>query len=129
PHSPGDLNSLKMIAEDTGGTFYPVTNQGQLGNIVQIFIKEAQTVKRPLIWEGEPFAPALSPGFAETMGGIRSTPRISGYVVAGEREGMNLVTMRGRENDPIMAQWQYGLGRVVTYTSDAAPKWNQEWMG
>jgi uncharacterized membrane protein len=129
PHSPGDLNSLKNIAEQTGGNFYPVTNQGQLGNIVQIFIKEAQTVKRPLIWEGEPFAPTLSPGFAEAMGGIRSTPRISGYVVAGEREGMNLVTMRGKENDPVMAQWQYGLGRVVTYTSDAAPKWNQEWMG
>ncbi|MFG0286082.1 MAG: glutamine amidotransferase [Phycisphaerales bacterium JB039] len=129
PHSPGDLNSLQRIARDTGGNFYPVTNQGQLGNIVQIFIKEAQTVKRPLIWEGEPFAPALNPGFAETMGGIRSTPRISGYVVAGEREGLNLVTIRGKENDPVMAQWQYGLGRVVTYTSDAAPKWNAEWMG
>ncbi len=128
PHSPGDLNSLKRIANDTGGNFYPVTNQGQLGNIVQIFIKEAQTVKRPLIWEGEPFAPTLTPGFAATMGGIGSTPRISGYVVAGEREGLNLVTMRGKENDPIMAQWQYGLGRVVTYTSDASSKWNAEWM-
>jgi hypothetical protein len=106
-----------------------VTTQGGLGQIVQIFIKEAQTVKRSLIWEGDPFIPIVTGMGAETMRGINSVPPLSGYVVAAEREGLAQVTIRGKENDPIAAQWQYGLGRVVTYTSDASTRWNPAWVG
>ncbi|CAN0591419.1 unnamed protein product, partial [Laminaria digitata] len=51
-----------------------------------------------------------------------------GYVVAAEREGLSLVTLRGKEEDPIAAQWQYGLGRVVTFTSDATSRWAPNWV-
>ncbi|MEO1007905.1 MAG: glutamine amidotransferase [Planctomycetota bacterium] len=129
PHSPGDFNSLRNIAQQTGGRFYPVTQQAQLATLPQIFIREAQTVKRPLIWEGTPFVPTITPGLTEAMRGIRGVPPIMGYVVAGEREGLAIVSMRGKENDPIMAQWQHGLGRVLAYTSDALPRWNTMWLG
>lgn len=127
PHSPSDTSTLRTMARDTGGTFYPVANNA-LSTLPQIFIKEAQTIRRALIWEGEPFAPARTAIPAETMRGINAVPPISGYVVAAQREGLSLVTLRGKEEDPIAAQWQYGLGRVVTFTSDASTRWAGSWV-
>lgn len=129
PHNPADLRKLKAIADATKGRHYEVTTTAGLGNIVQIFIKEAQTVKRSLIWEGDPFVPARTGMGAETMRGISAVPPLSGYVVTAEREGLTQVTLRGKEGDPIAAQWQYGLGRVFAYTSDATTRWNPAWIG
>jgi uncharacterized membrane protein len=129
PHTAADLQKLATIAQQTGGRHYEVVNQGGLGQIVQIFIKEAQTVKRSLIWEGTPFVPALTGAPVETMRGIGGVAPLSGYVVTGDREGLAMVTLRGKENDPIMAVWHYGLGRVVAYTSDATSRWNPAWVG
>jgi uncharacterized membrane protein len=129
PHNPGDLAKLQQISKATKGRHYEVVDQGGLGQIVQIFVKEAQTVKRSLIWEGEPFIPAMAPIASETMRGISGVPHLNGYVVTGEREGLAMVLLRGKENDPILALWQYGLGRAVAYTSDATSRWNAPWVG
>lgn len=127
PHSPSDTNTLRTMANVTGGTYYAVSNNA-LATLPQIFIKEAQTIRRALIWEGEPFSPARTGVPSETMRGITAVPPINGYVVAAEREGLSLVTLRGKEEDPIAAQWQYGLGRVVTFTSDATTRWASNWV-
>ncbi|MFI4897291.1 MAG: VWA domain-containing protein [Phycisphaerales bacterium JB059] len=129
PHSTSDFNSLRTMAEETGGTFYPVNTQQALATLPQIFIKEAQTVKRALIWEGNPFVPAIANVGAETMRGISTVPPISGYIVTADRAGLSQVTLRGKENDPIAAQWQYGLGRAVAFTSDATTRWGSAWVG
>lgn len=125
-HGPSDQNTLKSIAEKTNGKFYNVAHD-QLATLPQIFIKEAQTVKRSLIWEGPAFAPTIT-GVAETMRGIAGVPPIKGYVVTADREGLALVTMRGKENDPIAAQWQYGLGRTIAFMSDATTRWSPDWI-
>ncbi len=129
PHNSGNTGSLEWIARYTKGTYYYVNDQAGLATIPQIFIKEARTVRRSLIWEGEAFTPTLAPGAAEAMRGVSAVPPIRGYVVTAEREGLALTTMKGREGDPILAQWQHGLGKVVAYTSDAATKWNPDWVG
>lgn len=128
PHSTRDFNTLKDMAEITGGTFYPVNTQAALTTLPEIFIKEAQTVKRSLIWEGEPFSPAIVAAPVESMRGITGVPPISGYVVAADRGGLSMVTLRGQEEDPVAAQWQYGLGRVYTFTSDATSRWAASWV-
>ncbi len=128
PHNSGNTGSLEWIAKYTKGTYYYVNDQAGLATIPQIFIKEARTVRRSLIWEGEAFTPTLVPGAAEALRGVSAVPPIRGYVVTAEREGLALTTMKGREGDPILAQWQHGLGKVVAYTSDAAAKWNPDWI-
>ncbi len=128
PHSGMDTSRMQGISKDTGGRHYEVNTPSGLGKIHQIFIKEAQTVKRSLIWEGDPFNPAVVPLPIESMRGITAVPAISGYVVAADREGPVFVTLRGKENDPILASWQHGLGRVVTFTSDASTKWARSWV-
>ena len=128
PHSGMDMATMRHMAEYTGGTYYAVTTQAGLAKIFQIFIKEAQTVRRSLIWEGDPFNPAVVPLPFEPMRGVASVPAINGYVVAADREGPVMVTLRGKENDPILASWQHGLGRVTTFTSDVTSRWAARWV-
>lgn len=127
PHSMMDTNRLEAIARFTGGRHYKVDTQAGLAKLPQIFIKEAQTVKRSLIWEGDPFSPKVIAGASEGLRGIAAVPPVRGYVVAADREGLALVTMRGKENDPVLAQWQYGLGKAVAMTTDATSRWAADW--
>jgi uncharacterized membrane protein len=129
PHSTRDFNTLKDMAEITGGTFYPVNSQAALTTLPEIFIKEAQTIKRSLIWEGQAFSPAVVAAPIESMRGITAVPPITGYVVAADRGGLSMVTLRGQEEDPVAAQWQFGLGRVYTFTSDVTTRWATGWTG
>ncbi|MEM9560381.1 MAG: VWA domain-containing protein [Planctomycetota bacterium] len=131
PHTAQDLNTLRRMANVTGGEFYNVANTA-LATLPQIFIKEAQTIRRSLIWEGDPFSPAVVGVAAESMRGISGVPPITGYVVTAEREGLSLVTLKAvREDteDPIAAQWQYGLGKAVAFTGDATTRWSGAWVG
>jgi len=128
PHSGWDTGRMRDIAKDTGGQYYEVNTQAALANLPQIFIKEAQTVRRSLIWEGTPFSPRVVDAAAETMRGVTGVPPISGYVVTADREGLSVVTMRGQENDPIATMWQHDLGRSVAFTSDVSTKWAASWV-
>ncbi len=123
----GDLQRMKRMADITGGNYHEVTKQDKLNSLPQIFIKEAQTVRRTLIWEGEAISPAIVGGQMDTLRGFTRLPPLTGYVVGAEREGLAQVVLRGVENDPIMAQWQHGLGRVITFTSDAGGRWTTAW--
>ncbi len=120
---------MKAIADATGGRFYTVTTNNQLQNLPNIFIKEAQTIRRAMVWEGQPFSPTIVNPSVPTIRGITGVPPISGYVVAADREGLSQVVLRGQEEDPILAMWQYGLGKSVAFTSDATARWADAWLG
>lgn len=128
PHGGSDTSRMQMISNYTKGRHYVVNTQQALASVPQIFVKEAQTVRRSLLWEGTPFIPAFTPGLSDSLRGITQVPPISGYVVTAEREGLALVSMRGKEGDPILAQWQYGLGKVLAFTSDASNRWDKAWV-
>ncbi len=126
PHVRGQLGTLKFMADRTGGTFYDVGTNYK--DVVRIFFKEAQMLRRSMIWEGEPIIPRVIPTGSEPMREIGAVPPIRGYVVAADREGLSVVTLRaGEENDPIAAHWQHGLGRVFCVTTDATSRWAGDW--
>ncbi|MBX3358305.1 MAG: VWA domain-containing protein [Phycisphaeraceae bacterium] len=133
PHYMGasgpDFSTMRDIAEQTGGNYYQITEDNQLKSLPEIFIKEAQTVRRALIWEGKPFNPSAANVATDAMRGIPlPVPPITGYIVTAEREGLSQVSLRGVENDPILASWQYGLGKSVAFTSDATNRWCAAWL-
>jgi hypothetical protein len=118
-------DTMIEIAEKGDGRFYNITNPAQLP---QIFLKETAVILKTAIYE-KPFTPqqvaaseALS-GFA--AGGY---PPLLGYVATSEkpRAETPLLTAQG---DPLLAHWQYGLGRAVAFTSDARAKWGSQWIG
>ena len=65
----------------------------------------------------------------EVVRGIGSAeyPNLLGYVATTPkpRAETPLWTDKG---DPLLAHWQYGLGRAVAFTSDAKPKWGRLWL-
>ena len=54
-------------------------------------------------------------------------PKLLGYVATTPkpRAETPLWTDKG---DPLLAHWQYGLGRAVAFTSDAKAKWGKLWL-
>ena len=125
PHSTQDIQSLMRIAGATGGRFYDVKDPATLP---QIFIKEAQTVKRTLINE-ETFQPRVVGGLSEIVRGLGGLPPLDGYVLTGPRGGTAEVVLAGPDEDPVLASWQVGVGRCAAFTSSADSRWASRWLG
>ncbi|HAB17956.1 MAG TPA: hypothetical protein DCE44_16080, partial [Verrucomicrobiales bacterium] len=51
-----------------------------------------------------------------------------GHVATMARPRAELALVTG-QGDPLLAHWQYGLGRTVAFTSDARAKWARNWIG
>lgn len=125
-HGIQDQTAMERIARYTGGRFYNV-KPGQENKVPEIFMKEAITVHRPLIREGKAFNPKLSGLAAETFAGITALPAVTGYIRTAEKGGLALVTLRNDEDEPLMAQWNHGLGRSIVFSSDTGGRWAQQW--
>lgn len=125
PHSPSDQRMLQDIAETTGGNYYFVNNAN---NLPQIFSKEAAIVKRGLLIE-KPFVPVITAQTELVRGFIESgLPELRGYVATSAKDAAT-VTVMSDEQDPILAEWRYGLGKSVAFTSDVTTRWATDWVG
>ncbi|MGH2524270.1 MAG: glutamine amidotransferase, partial [Anaerolineales bacterium] len=54
-------------------------------------------------------------------------PPVEGYLALSPRPEADVALTSGSFGDPILAAWQYGLGRVVAWTSDAGGDWAPAW--
>jgi len=125
PHSPADIQSLVSVAQSTGGRFYDVKDPQQLP---QIFIKEAQVVRRALIIE-ETFSPQVDYSLSEIIRGVSGAmPDLDGYVMTGSKGGLNQVVLVSGQQDPVLATCQSGLGRCAAFTSSVDSRWASNWL-
>ncbi|MHC4475854.1 MAG: VWA domain-containing protein [Planctomycetota bacterium] len=125
PHSSTDVQSLQWVAQSTGGRFYDVKDPQQLP---QIFIKEAQVVRRTLIVE-ETFAPQLTYSLSEITRGLNfPLPNLDGYVLTGPKGGLSQIILTSHQADPVFATCQSGLGRCVAFTASADSQWASSWL-
>ncbi|MBG85018.1 MAG: hypothetical protein CMJ40_10810 [Phycisphaerae bacterium] len=118
---------MERIATMTGGSFYKVEDPNELP---QIFIKEARVVSRSLIQEGR-FDTRVSDAASGPMQGTVTVPSIDGYVLTAARPSLaqvGIVVESGDYQDPLYAWWNYGLGRVVAFTSDLNGLWTSSWL-
>jgi uncharacterized membrane protein len=95
--------------------------------IPTIFTQETVLATRSYILEEE-FTPALSAS-SPIMNDINSAPPLLGYVATTPRQTAQVI-LSGPEpyHDPILAAWQYGLGRAIAFTSDATARWAANWV-
>ena len=130
PH--GALGSAPMrdLAKSGGGRFYElVPSLGQLSDLPRLMLKEAATLRRASISE-EDFLPIVALPNSLLLRGFESgCPKLGGYVIAAPRAGAETILLANeKENDPLLAAWNIGIGRSVAFTSDAASRWAKEWL-
>ena len=121
---------LANLAKQTGGRFYNVINNKALPKIFQ---KEARIVSRPLIYEKEQgWQPKLAFQSEPIAGFTGDLPPIKGFVLTQPKENELvdvpiLSPLPGGTDNPVLAHWQYGLGKSVAFTSDSGTKWTTDW--
>jgi uncharacterized membrane protein len=117
--------TMIQMAEKGRGRFYDVRSAGMLP---QIFIKEAAVILKSAIHE-EPFTPRLAVSTELVRGiGAGEYPQLLGYVATSPKPRAE-VPLLSDKGDPLLAHWQYGLGRAAAFTSDARARWAQNWLG
>lgn len=114
--------ALREIAERGGGRFYRVD---RLADVPTIFLSETVIVAGRDIIEGQ-FTPAVALP-APLVRGLESLPPLYGYNATEPRTTARTILV-SPDSKPVLAQWQYGLGRSLAWTSDLKGQWAREWL-
>lgn len=118
----GYADFLRDLAEIGAGRFHFAADTE---SIPQIFAEEAALATRAYIIE-ETFTPRLSSA-NPILTGLSALPVIHGYVGTSPKSAAQVV-LTTSQGDPLLATWQYGLGRAVSWTSDAKGRWAVDWV-
>ena len=122
--SGADMNLLGNLAKWGGGRDYFTQDPY---NVPQIFAKETVTASKSAIID-TPFIPQrIKP--TQVLSGIdlELAPFLLGYVATQPRPTAEIFLVSDR-GDPVLASWQYGLGKSVAFTSDAKARWASDWL-
>jgi uncharacterized membrane protein/Mg-chelatase subunit ChlD len=123
-------SAMRGVAQATGGQFYDARDPRQLP---QIFVKESKVVRRPLIIDEE-FPPQVLHAHSELLAGVDpqvALPSLGGMVLTSLKQSPNVIVPLIRPTDdgqdPVLAHWQYELGKAVAFTSGYWPMWGDRW--
>ena len=115
---------LEQLAQTGGGRYFPVS---RIEDIPQIFLQETvQSTSNYLVERG--ITPQYGVSTPILAGLDQGLPRLYGYNGTTPKQTAT-VALADADGSPILAQWQYGLGRAVAWTSDAKSKWAKDWVG
>lgn len=118
----GDVAWLQQMAEAGNGRFH-FTDRA--ANLPQIFTQETTSIQRSYLIE-ERFFPTLGRS-NPIISGITQVKALGGYVGTSPKDTAQVV-LKTHMEDPLLASWQYGLGRSVAWTSDVSGRWAGEWV-
>lgn len=116
-----DADMLQALSEMGRGRFYAVADAQ---NIPSIFTKETMMATRSFAVNERFYPQVAGPGVL--LRGLDMVPPLDGYITVTPKDlgETPLVSYRG---DPVLAAWQYGLGRAVAWTPDAGGRWSGAW--
>lgn len=121
PDNPQFLRDMATAGE---GNFHQVLD---VQNIPTIFSLETVLASRSYIVEGG-FVPNVTATNA-ILDGITAAPSLYGYVATTPKlTAQTILRTPDAFADPVLAAWQYGLGRAVAFTSDATSRWSADWV-
>src|SRR5262245_38336338 len=124
--SDSDTQLLEELAKQGEGRYYYVD---RARDVPRVTTKEAKIASGSPIVEGQIQPKVLSPSPIMKSIAPASLPTLTGYVVTSVKdEAQTVLAPDEVRADPILAQWQYGLGRSVAWTSDVKQKWAGAWL-
>ncbi len=118
-----DFSTLEWMAESCGGRYY-VTDIST--SVPRIFAQEVYLATNTYLMNGE-FYPTVTSN-NEILSGIfeDGMPAFLGYIATSAKSTAD-VLLTSESQDPLLAVWQYGLGRTVAWTSDGTNEWTAEY--
>jgi hypothetical protein len=119
-----DLELMAALAAVGKGRFYHADDPR---NVPRIFVAETRAVGRDLVVEGN-----IRPRRVQVEGwiegfGADAFPAIGGYQRTYAKPAAQ-VLLAGRDEDPLLVSWRYGLGKAVAFTSDLSGRWGRSWV-
>ena len=118
----GSADYLERLAIAGGGRYYPAQDMAE---VPQIFVQETITTVGNYIIE-RPFVP-VAIGESPILAGLGGLPPLFGFNGSTLKESARAV-LETDDDQPLLAIWQYGLGRSAAWLSDARGKWAAEWI-
>jgi len=118
-----DVSFLQEVAQEGQGRFY-LTEQA--ADLPVIFTEEMARVRRSYIVE-QTFSPLRGAPW-DLLESFTAMPSLKGYVATTPKSGAEVSLWGAVKMDPLLAVWQYGLGRAVAWTSDATGRWAADWL-
>jgi len=120
-----DTKLLQHLADIGGGKYYFAASADQVPSIT---LNEAQSAGKQPTRTGNFHATVVKP--SPIIGDIKpeELPNLDGYQVTEPKPNADIILESGQK-DPVLAQWQYGLGRVVAWTPDTGVAFAKQWPG
>jgi Mg-chelatase subunit ChlD len=117
---------LQWLARSTGGTYYQLDT---LEDLPRLVARDTEDQLGRLPFTEGLFRPAKTPEsdwFADTA----DWPSLRGYLTATAKPGsrVDVTVNAGEADDPLLARWTLGRGRVAAFTSDADTRWSPDWI-
>jgi hypothetical protein len=112
------------LATRGGGQYYQADD---VRTVPDVLLKETIRLAGSYYVE-EALVPAVARA-SPILNGIDTgaMPPLLGYNASTLKPDADMV-LRSPRGDPLLAQWQYGLGRAVAWTSDAKGQWAADWV-
>ena len=107
---------LRQLARRGGGRAYAAN---EFDNLPKIFTKETYLVSGSYV-QNRTFTPVVT--HASVLTDFEGFPQMTGYLAATEKALATVELMSDRE-DPILAWWPYGAGRVLCFMGDSRGAW------
>lgn len=121
--SQADIPLLAALANGGSGRFYMTD---EFSDIPKIFAKETYLAGKTYL-NNRTFTPSLKSN-SEVLKDIKSIPSLDGYVGTTAKSTSRVIFASDQE-EPVLATWQYGLGRTAAWTSDVKGMWTSRWLG
>ena len=118
----GASQELKAVADAGRGRFYPGRD---LSEIPQLMAQEVLLASRDFVNEGEFYPKVVGQGPAVDQ--LKESPSLLGFLATTAKPTAEVQLRIGAEDDPLLASWRAGLGRVTAWTSDASKRWSKNW--
>jgi hypothetical protein len=119
-----DRNLLETVAEKGKGRYYYVD---EYSTIPEIFTKETFLASKTYI-NNRIFIPKIASNNEIVRSIIDKPITLNGYVSTSSKDRADTILYSDRD-EPILASWQYGLGKSVAWTSDSNGKWTSDYLG
>ena len=115
-----DVGVLRHLAQLGGGRAYAA---GQFDNVPKIFTKETLLIAGTYV-QNRTFTPIITDN---SMTDFEGFPTLNGYHATTEK-ALATVSLISDSEDPLLAWWQYGAGRVLCWTSDVQGAWSTNFL-